>query len=219
MIRIQNLAIRQGAFHMQDVDLQLPDRSYAILMGPTGCGKTTLLEAVCGLRPVTRGSIHLGDCEVTKLAPFDRNIGYVPQDSVLFPTMRIDRQIEYALVVRKVASNSRRQRVAELADLLGIGNILKRFPRGLSGGERQRVALARALAFQPKLLCLDEPLSALDPTTKCQISALLKQIHDQEKVTVLHITHNPEEAVELGTVVYQMTDQKIVKTSPHTKSI
>ena len=219
MIWIQNLALRQGAFHMQDVDLQLPDRSYAILMGPTGCGKTTLLEAVCGLRPVIGGSIHLGDREVTKLAPFDRNIGYVPQDSVLFPTMRIDRQIEYALVVRKVAGNSRRQRVAELADLLGIGNILKRFPRGLSGGERQRVALARALAFQPKLLCLDEPLSALDPTTKGQISALLKQIHDQEKVTVLHITHNPEEAVELGTVVYQMTDQKIIKTSPHTKSI
>lgn len=213
MIRINQLAIRQGDFELEDINLELPDQCYGILMGPTGCGKTTLVEAICGLRPVDGGSIHLGDDEVTNRAPFDRNIGYVPQDSVLFPTMRIDHQIEFALVVRKMDKNDRRQRVAELAELLGIGNILKRFPQGLSGGERQRVALARALAFRPNLLCLDEPLSALDVSTKSQISSLLKRVHTQEKVTVLHITHSPTEADELGTMVFQMLDKKIVPTS------
>jgi len=213
MIRINELAIGQGDFRLEDVNLTLPDQCYAILMGPTGCGKTTLIEAICGLRPICNGSIYLGNDNVTNHASFDRNVGYVPQDSVLFPTMRIDHQIEFALVVRKMAKNDRRQRVAELAELLGIGNILKRFPQGLSGGERQRVALARALAFRPQLLCLDEPLSALDASTKSQISSLLKRVHTQEKVTVLHITHNPTEAVELGTIVFRMVDQKIVQTS------
>ena len=211
MIRIHELAMRQGSFHIAGVNLTLPDHSYAILMGPTGCGKTTLLEAICGLRPVTSGSIQLGDHEVTRQPAFDRNVGYVPQDSVLFPTMRVDHQIEYALVIRRLAKKERRARVAELAELMGIGNILKRFPQGLSGGERQRVALARALAFRPQLLCLDEPLSALDPTTKSQISSLLKRVHSQERVTVLHITHNPAEATELGTIVFEMVGQDIVR--------
>ena len=102
---------------------------------------------------------------------------------------------------------------AELAELLGIGNILERFPQGLSGGERQRVALARALAFRPRLLCLDEPLAALDANTKSQITTLLKRVHRQEKVNVLHITHSPTEAVELGTLVFQMVDQRIIQTA------
>ena len=213
MIRIEDVAIRQGDFQMEQVNLTLPDQCYAILMGSTGCGKTTLVEAICGLRPVARGSIHLGNTDVTRHAPFDRNVGYVPQDSVLFPTMRVDQQIEFALVVRKMPRNERRQRVAELAELLGIGNILERFPQGLSGGERQRVALARALAFRPQLLCLDEPLAALDASTKAQITALLKRVHQQEKVSVLHITHSPTEAVELGTMVFQMVDRQIVQTA------
>ncbi|MEE2826773.1 MAG: ATP-binding cassette domain-containing protein [Planctomycetota bacterium] len=213
MIRIDNVAIQQGDFRMEELNLTLPDQCYAILMGPTGCGKTTLVEAICGLRPVSRGSIHLGQTDITRHAPFDRNVGYVPQDSVLFPTMRIDQQIEFALVVRKMPRNDRRKRVAELAELLGIGNILERFPQGLSGGERQRVALARALAFRPRLLCLDEPLAALDANTKSQITALLKRVHRQEKVNVLHITHSPTEAVELGTLVFQMVDQQIIQTA------
>ena len=213
MIRIDNVAIQQGDFRMEELNLTLPDQCYAILMGPTGCGKTTLVEAICGLRPVSRGSIHLGQTDITCHAPFDRNVGYVPQDSVLFPTMRIDQQIEFALVVRKMPRNDRRKRVAELAELLGIGNILERFPQGLSGGERQRVALARALAFRPRLLCLDEPLAALDANTKSQITALLKRVHRQEKVNVLHITHSPTEAVELGTLVFQMVDQQIIQTA------
>lgn len=212
MIRLRDVCLQQGSFSLTNVNLMLPQNSYAILMGASGTGKTTLLEAICGLRSIQSGSIWFGESEVSRLPPARRNIGYVPQDSVLFPTMRVDRQIEFSLEVRRQRPEARRQRAQELAELLRIQSIMQRYPTSLSGGEKQRVALARALAFRPRLLCLDEPLAALDDKTKAQISGLLKTVHEVEKVTVLHITHNREEAMELGTIRFNMEQGKVDPT-------
>jgi ABC-type sugar transport system ATPase subunit len=180
-------------------------------MGQTGCGKTTLVEAICGLRRVTRGRVLLQGVDVSQLPASARQIGYVPQDSVLFPTMRVDRQIEFGLVVRNIKKHSRAERVQELSEMLGITSLLRRYPLGLSGGEKQRVALARALSFRPSLLCLDEPLSGLDDETRIRLAELLREVHQRERITCLHITHNVAEARELGTIHFRLQDRKIVK--------
>jgi len=215
MIELRGVTIRQGDFELTDLDFSVAAEEYAVLMGPTGCGKTTMLEVVCGLRKVRAGSIFVDGADVTHVSPARRGIGYVPQDRALFPTMRIDRQIEFGLLVRKASAAVRKNRVEELAELTGIGHLLKRYPKGLSGGERQRIALARALSFHPGLLCLDEPLSGLDDATRNRIADLLKAIHQQEKVTVLHITHSQEEAIRLGTVKFQFVGKQVQMVSPN----
>jgi ABC-type sugar transport system ATPase subunit len=152
----------------------------------------------------------LDDRDVARLAPAQREIGYVPQDGVLFPTMRVDRQIGFGMEVRNIDRMQRLARVRELAALLEIENLLHRYPRGLSGGEKQRIVLARALSFRPKLLCLDEPLSALDGSTRTRLAELLKTVHQHEGVTVLHITHSIDEGERLGTEHFHLVDGKIV---------
>ncbi len=210
MIALEKVTVHQGEFCLRDIDLEIPVGAYAILMGPTGCGKTTLLESICGLRRITSGRIMIDGRDVSRLAPSARRIGYVPQEAVLFPTMRIDSQIGFGLEMRRTSKANRAKRVAELARLLEIEELLERYPRGLSGGERQRVALARALAFKPSLLCLDEPLSALDDATRGRLVELLRTVHRKENATVLQITHNAAEAEQLGTVIHQLDGLKIM---------
>ncbi len=212
MNSVSQLTIRQGDFMLRDIHFEFPDGAYGILMGPTGCGKTTLLEAICGLRRIERGRIVLRDRDVTRLPAAQREIGYVPQEAVLFPAMRVDRQIEFALTVRKVKRRKRKNRVLQLAELLHIDRLLYRYPHGLSGGEKQRVALARALSFRPRLLCLDEPLSALDQSTRGQMIKLLGAVYQNEKVTVMHITHNASEGKRLGTHLFRFVDGTIEST-------
>ncbi|MFT7630978.1 MAG: ABC-type sugar transport system ATPase subunit [Mariniblastus sp.] len=211
MITLEQLTVHQGGFSLVGIDMSIPEGGYGILMGNTGSGKTTLLEAICGLRQVSSGRILLDQIDVTRMMSSARQIGYVPQDAVLFPTMRIDQQIGFGLEIRGEKLNSRSHRVLELAQLLEIEGLLKRYPRGLSGGEKQRVALARALAFRPRLLCLDEPLSALDDSTRTRMTHFLKTIHQEEKVTVLHITHNAVEAQGLGTVQFQLQGGQVLE--------
>ena len=209
MIELSDISLQQGSFKISGLNLSVPAGEYAVLMGPTGCGKTTILELICGLRRVQQGTIQIDNVDVTRLSPAERGIGYVPQDRALFPTMRIDKQIEYGLVVRGAPSRLRRRRVEELAELTETTELLNRYPEGLSGGERQRIALARALSFQPQLLCLDEPLSALDDKTRSRITKLLQTIHRQEKLTILHITHNAEDALRLGTLHFRFEGHRI----------
>ncbi len=209
MIRLENVTICQGDFCLTDIGFEIPQRGYGILMGPTGCGKTSLLEAICGLRRIDKGTILLGEQDVTHLIASERQIGYVPQDAALFPTMRVAQQIEFGLAVRKVKKGIRRDRVAQLAALLEITPLLDRFPHGLSGGEKQRVSVARALSFRPRLLCLDEPLSALDDETRTRMINLLGDIHRSENVTVLHITHNVSEAKKLGTILFRLQNGEV----------
>lgn len=204
MIGVTDLSLSQGDFSLKDVNLVVPDGEYGVLMGRSGCGKTTVLEVVCGLRPFIAGDVKVSGRSVGHLKPAERGIGYVPQDRALFPTMRVRDQIAFSLIVRSWTQAEIASRVDELAELLGITNLLDRMPFGLSGGEAQRVALARALAFRPSALCLDEPLSALDEDLHDEICDLLADVHRQTGVTVLHITHSHSEAKRLAGVHFRM---------------
>lgn len=194
MIELENVTVRSGAFVLTNISAVIPEGEYAVLMGGTGQGKTTILEAICGLRPIVSGRIRLEDADVTRWKPADRSIGYVPQDLALFPTMTVREHLEFALRLRRASRALLSERVAELADVLGIGPLLDRRMRGLSGGEAQRVALGRALSFRPRVLLLDEPLTALDEPTRDRLCELLRTIQKREGLTTLHITHSRSEA-------------------------
>ena len=211
MIRVNDLSIQQGTFSLSGIQFEVPQGKYGILMGRTGSGKTTILEAICGLKPSHSGEITLQDKNVTKLKPAERGIGFVPQDGAIFPTMSVRRQIGFALRVRKVPEAVISQRVADLAGLLQIPHLLERMPEGLSGGERQRIALGRALAASPALLCLDEPLSAVDEETRLDLCDLLKSVQRQTGITALHITHSLEEAERLGDVIFQIQEGQVIR--------
>jgi ABC-type sugar transport system ATPase subunit len=214
VIHVDHLDITQGDFALHDVSFDVPQGRYAVLMGRTGCGKTTLLEAVCGLRKVESGRITLpgnngSSMDVTHMKPAARGVGYVPQDGAMFNTMSVYDHLAFALRIRKWSANDIDKRVCEMGDLLGIEHLLSRMPIGLSGGEKQRVSLGRALAFRPRVLCLDEPLSALDDETRQQMYTLLKTAQQHEHVTALHVTHSMEEAKHLGDIIFRVRDGKV----------
>ena len=198
MIHLDQLAVRSGDFSLEGISLSVPAGAYAVLMGKTGCGKTTLVEAICGLRHIQAGRIVLCDKDVTRLRPANRGVGYVPQDLVLFPTLTVRDNMGFALHARRWPMSDIAARVEEVAELLGITPLLARYPQGLSGGESQRVALGRAIAFRPRVLLLDEPLSALDEDTRADMVGLLRSVQRLTGVTVLHITHSRTEATRLA---------------------
>ncbi|MCA9023468.1 MAG: ATP-binding cassette domain-containing protein, partial [Planctomycetaceae bacterium] len=174
--------------------------------GKTGSGKTTILETICGLKKVQSGSVSLNGIEMTHASPAEREIGYVPQDGVLFHTMTVRDNLSFALELRKWNQRDINVRVEELAELLGISSLLNRTPFGLSGGETQRVSLGRALAARPSILCLDEPLSALDEDTRSEMCNLLTEVQRVTGVTTLHITHNASESERLGDIKLVITE-------------
>ena len=198
MIELHDVTIRSGPFSLSNVDLRVPEGAYAVLMGGTGQGKTTILEAVCGLRTVTGGRVVLNGRDMTRWKPGDRGVGYVPQDLALFPQMTVRGHLEFALRVRRCPAALIRDRVAELAHVLGIESLLERGVAHLSGGESQRVALGRALSFRPSILLLDEPLNALDERTRDRLCELLRSIQKESGLTTLHITHSRVEGHSLA---------------------
>jgi ABC-type sugar transport system ATPase subunit len=213
MIAVDNLAVRAGSFALEKVSFAVPAGEYGVLMGKTGSGKTTLLEAIAGLKPVHAGRVTLLGRDVTRLKPAERGVGYVPQDLALFPTLTVREHLAFALVVRGWDADSTDRRVGELAELLGLRHLLGRRPQGLSGGESQRVALGRALSYRPRVLLLDEPLSALDEDTRAEMIALLRSVQRLTGVTVLHVTHAVAEARQLADRLLLLEDG-IVREAP-----
>ena len=209
MIQLNDISITAGDFQLSKINFTIPTGKYGVLMGRTGSGKTTVLEAIAGLSTVTAGQIMLGDRDVTHLKPAQRNLGYVPQDGALFDTMSVYDHLGFALTIRKVSKTEIKQRVHELAELLDIADLLDREPYTLSGGEAQRVALGRALAHRPSVLCLDEPLSALDEELHEEICRLIERVHQETGVTILHVTHSPSEAKRLAGCHFRMIDGKV----------
>lgn len=204
MIQLHAIGIRAGDFQLSNLSLTIPDGQYAVMMGRTGQGKTTILELICGLRLPATGRVIIGGCDVTTWSPGDRQVGYVPQDLALFPHMTVRKHLEYSLQLRRQAASVIEERVTRLSEQLGIAHLLKRHIQGLSGGEAQRVALGRALSYEPKVLLLDEPLSALDEQTRHEMHELLKELKKSTGMTTLHITHNSEEAAALADVTLKL---------------
>jgi len=210
MISVKQLCVQVGKFSLNKISFEVPTGEYAVLMGKTGSGKTTLLESVCGLKTVKSGSIKFMGIDVTLKKPAERGIGYVPQDGALFKTMTVHDHLAFALRLRKWKPKPIEQRVQELSDLLSIDYLLERHPHGLSGGERQRVALGRALAYRPGILCMDEPLSALDEDSREGMCGLLKTVQAHTGVTILHVTHSKSEAIRLADRVLFLDDEQVI---------
>ena len=198
MIEIKSLSINLGEFHLKDIDLTIRDSEYFVILGPTGAGKTVLMECIAGLHHLRRGSIWFDKKEVTHLAPEERAVGYVPQDYVLYPFLNVSDNITFGLKRALKTKDEVQKRLQELAALVGVTHLLSRETRSLSGGEKQRVALARALATSPRMLLLDEPLGALDLRTSKYLRLELKRIHHQLGITTIHITHDLMEAMEMA---------------------
>jgi molybdate transport system ATP-binding protein/molybdate/tungstate transport system ATP-binding protein len=206
MIEVRSVRVRAGKHLLDDISLTVPKGKYAVLMGKTGSGKTTILESICGLRRIEHGSIHIDQVNVTHFTPGSREIGYVPQDVALFPSMTVRENLAFALRLRRLGGREISTRVDELSTVLNIGSILGRRAINLSGGEAQRVALGRALAFRPKVLLLDEPLSALDEETRDETIELLRSVQSRFHITTLHITHNRTEAERLADLRFYLSD-------------
>jgi multiple sugar transport system ATP-binding protein len=201
-----------GAFKAVDgVSLEVGDGEFLVLVGPSGCGKSTLLRLLAGLEDVTEGTIAIGERDVTDLAPRSRDIAMVFQSYALYPHMTVRQNLGYGLRARKTPKDEITRRVDEVADLLGLGDLLDRRPAQLSGGQRQRVAMGRAIVRQPQAFLLDEPLSNLDAKLRVGMRASLAQLHQRLGVTTVYVTHDQTEAMTLGQRVAVMRDGHILQ--------
>ena len=196
---------------LDNVSLEIADGEFLVLVGPSGCGKSTLLRIVAGLEDATDGSISIGERDVTDLEPRHRDIAMVFQTYALYPHMTVRQNLGYGLKVRHTPKEQIGRRVNEVAELLGLGELLDRRPAQLSGGQRQRVAMGRAIAREPQAFLMDEPLSNLDAKLRVGMRASLQQLHDRLGVTTLYVTHDQIEAMTLGQRVAVMRDGRILQ--------
>jgi multiple sugar transport system ATP-binding protein len=194
---------------VRDVNLSIYDKEFVVLVGPSGCGKTTTLRMIAGLEAISSGDIAIDGQVVNDLAPMDRDIAMVFQNYALYPHMSVFDNMAFGLKMRKFDRREIAKRVAEAADVLGIGELLKRKPRQLSGGQRQRVALGRAIVRHPRVFLFDEPLSNLDAKLRVQMRVELKKLHQRLGTTAVYVTHDQVEAMTLGDRVVVMKDGEV----------
>ncbi|OEU68456.1 MAG: hypothetical protein BA863_07835 [Desulfovibrio sp. S3730MH75] len=211
MISAEELTYSVGSFGI-NVSLKIEDGEYFVLLGSTGSGKTLFVENLCGLRKAASGLVFVDDSDVTDVEPRERGIGYVPQDGALFTHMNVSKNITFSLRVRHVSKQKQEKEITKIAELLGVEYLLKRRIPGLSGGEQQRVALARAIISRPRVLILDEPVSALDEYTKESICRKLKSVQRKLSFSVIHVCHSLEEARFVADRVGIMQQGRIVQT-------
>jgi molybdenum ABC transporter ATP-binding protein len=205
LIRIKDLTVDLGEFILKGVNIEIKRGEYFVMIGPTGAGKTILLETIAGLYQPKKGRIEINGRDVTKEEPRKRNISIVYQDYMLFPHLTVKENIEFGL------KKERSSDLDKIVEFLDIQRILNRKPDTLSGGESQRVALARALVTKPAVLLLDEPLAALDINTREKIMRKLQQINEKMGITIIHITHERSEAIALADRMAVMNDGEILQ--------
>ncbi|CAN3128732.1 ABC transporter ATP-binding protein [Mycobacterium sp. smrl_JER01] len=194
-----------------DLDLELPDGSFTVLVGPSGCGKSTSLRMLAGLETVTSGTITIGDRDVTHLQPRDRDIAMVFQNYALYPHLSVAENIAFPLRANKTPRRQALARTAEIAESLGLGQLLERKPKDLSGGQQQRVAIGRAIIREPAVFLFDEPLSNLDAKLRVETRTELLQIQRRLGITSVYVTHDQEEAMTLSDRMIVMRDGRIAQ--------
>jgi len=209
MIRIEGLCVDLPGFCLREISFSVKKGEFFVLLGPTGAGKTLLLEAIAGLIPIKKGKIYIDGVDVTNLPPEARGVGIVYQDCALFPHLTVLENIKYGLHFHKIERKEAEERLNWLLDQLRLRPLIKRLPVNLSGGELKRVALARALMVNPSVLLLDEPLSALDPNFREEIRGELKKLHQDTGVTFLLVTHNFTDVLSLASRAAVINEGKI----------
>jgi len=211
VLRIKSLSISLGEFSVRDVSLEIQPGEYFIILGPTGAGKTVLLETSAGIHTPDTGGIFLNDREITSTEPRSRNIGIVYQDYMLFPHLTVEENIAFGLRQKKIPPCKQHAIVEDMCTLLELHHLSGRYPGSLSGGEQQRVALARALVLKPEILLLDEPMSALDGRTRERMRRELSRIRKLTGTTIIQITHHFEDVFALANRIAIMREGEIVQ--------
>jgi len=217
LLSVEKLNFKVDNFSLREITFFLNTDQYLIILGPTGCGKTILLETLAGLRKACGGKIFLRGKNITSFPPESRSFGFAYQDSLLYPFLNVKDNILFGARSKKLHRQAAiLKRADKIAEAMGITHLLARYPRFLSGGEKQRVSLARAILMSPPVLLLDEPLSALDPKTRYSMQELLQEIHRTEEMGIIHVTHDFNEALQLGTDMLVMHNGEIIQQGqPH----
>lgn len=212
-VSLHSVSKKYGSFvAVENLNLDIPAGDYCCLLGPSGCGKTTTLRMIAGHEEVTSGDVLIGDRRVNNLPPAKRDTAMMFQSYALFPHKTVWENVDFGLKMRKLPQNERRTRVGEMLELIGLSHLAERKPTQLSGGQQQRVALARALATRPKVLLLDEPLSALDETLRLRMRGELRKIQKQFGMTFIQVTHGVDEA-------FALSDQIVVMNHGHIEQV
>lgn len=211
MLRIEHLYKKLGNFQLKDIQLEIAQGEYFVILGPTGTGKSVILEIIAGLYKPDKGHFYFNGKDLSNEYPENREIGFVYQDYLLFPHLSVKENIIFGLKQKKISQKQIQQNLDDIVSMFKIEHLLNRRPTTLSGGEQQRVAMARALITSPKILLMDEPLSALDPSTKNQFLITLKKIHENRKNTVIHVTHDFNVALYLADRIAIINNGAIVQ--------
>lgn len=212
MLRVTKLNLTVGSFALSDVSLDIAPGEYFVLMGATGSGKSMLAKCICGLLRAESGTIAIDGHDVTSLEPRRRHVGYVPQDYALFPHLDVAQNLTFGPQARGISHKRAIDHMEPVIERLGLTRLLRRSTVHLSGGEKQKLALGRALAGRPKLLILDEPVSALDEPTRREICPVLRRAQREFGVSTLHICHSLDEARAVGDRVGIMVEGELVQT-------
>ena len=196
---------------IEDLDLTIQDGKFTVLVGASGCGKTTLLRMIAGIGPATSGHIYMDGKDITDLDPAKRDIAMVFQNYAIYPTMTVKENIEFGLKNRKVPKEERERLIKEYAEVVGLTDYLDRKPGTLSGGQRQRIALARAMVKKPKVFLMDEPLSNLDAKLRVAMRTELIELHNRLKTTFIYVTHDQVEAMAMADQIVLMDKGEIMQ--------
>ena len=198
---------------VKNLNLNIAKGEFVTMLGPSGSGKTTTLMMLAGFEAPTNGEIFLENKPISKIPPYEREIGMVFQNYALFPHMTVQENLSFPLEVRKVSKSDIKDRVNKVLDMVELGQFATRFPAQLSGGQQQRVALARALVFEPRLVLMDEPLGALDKNLREQMQYEIKHIHERISITVVYVTHDQSEALTMSNRIAVFNDGVVQQLS------
>ncbi|WP_137791821.1 ABC transporter ATP-binding protein [Bacillus sp. E(2018)] len=212
-LTINNLSLAFGEVKvLKELSLSIEEGELVTLLGPSGCGKSTLLRSIAGLVDPNNGSIVIDDKEVISMNPKDREVGMVFQSYALFPNLTVEENIAFGLKMKKLNKGEIQKKVKSIIDLVGLNGKERSYPRELSGGQQQRAALARALVVEPKVLLLDEPLSALDAQIRARLQNQIRDIQQKLGITMVFVTHDQEEAMAISDRIFLMNNGEIAQS-------